>query len=110
LASFIFVNELRRNKMKGIYSFYWNYGRGGSVSSIFIATKEDVAKLIGKDVYFGEILGKHSEVYGNIKDEDIKLLTDNQEFIKQFEEILGENFSTGYNPFDYLSDDPEDDD
>jgi hypothetical protein len=93
--------------MKGLYSFFWDCGRMGEVSGTFIADSEEVAKAIGKSVYFGEILGKHSEVFGTLDEGDIELKTDNQEFITMFESILGENWSTGYNPLDYLPEDKE---
>jgi phenolic acid decarboxylase len=94
---------------KGIYKFSWDCGRGGDVESTFIATAEDVSKIQGKHVYFGEIAGKHSEVYGTIDDGDITLITDNPEFIAQYEVFMGADFSTGHNPFDYLDDVEEED-
>jgi hypothetical protein len=68
----------------------------------FIATKEQVAKLISSkiEVYFGEVLGKHSEIYGAIEKKDIKLLTDD---IKAVEIVEKYNLTNGYNPFDYTS-------
>lgn len=94
--------------MKGIYEFYWPYNRGGDVEGTFVATTEQVASIIGKDVYFGEIRGKHSEVSGRIEEGEITLVTDDQEFIAKFEQILGEDWSTGINPLEYY--DPEEDD
>ena len=92
--------------MKGIYEFYWDCGRQGDLSGIFVTNKASVAKLIGKEVYFGEVLGKHSEVYGTIKEKDIELKSDDQVFIAQFEAIMGENFESGTNPLGYY-DDPQ---
>ncbi len=87
--------------MKGIYEFYWDCGRSGDLEGIFIADSDAVAAIIGEEVCFGECLGKHSEVYGRIKEGDITLKTDDQDFIKIFEEIMGEGWGSGYNPFDY---------
>jgi hypothetical protein len=53
-------------------------------------------------VYFGEVLGKHSDVHGKIKSSEIRLITDNQEFI-QTAKKLGINLNSGYNPFDYYT-------
>jgi hypothetical protein len=89
--------------MKGIYKFYWDYGRQGEVKGIFIATKEEVANIIGKEVYFGEILGKHSEIYNTVDEEDIELITDDQAIIEVIEKIG--ILPTGYNPVDYYSED-----
>ena len=35
-----------------------------SFRCVFICTKQQIEDALGKEVYFGEILGKHSEVYG----------------------------------------------
>jgi len=88
--------------MKKLYSFYWDYGRMGGVEGLFIADESKVKKAIGKHVYFGEILGKHSEVDGKLESGDLEVKSDDQEFIKKFEEIMGKNFSSGHNPLDYL--------
>lgn len=81
--------------MKGIYKFYWDYGRNGEVSGVFVAEDTEVEEIIGNEVYFGEILGKHSEVYGTVTSEDITLISDNPEFVKMFKEHIG---TIGYNP------------
>lgn len=87
--------------MKGIYEFFWEYGRSGELSGTFVADSEDVANIQGKEVYFGEVLGKHSEVCGTINQDDITLKTDDQDFIARFEEIMGEGYVSGFNPLDY---------
>jgi hypothetical protein len=96
--------------MKAIYSFCWDYHRMGTVNSLFVAEQAEVEKAIGREVYFGEILGKHSEIYGTLKAEDVSVKTDDQEFIAKFESIFGKRFSTGHNPLDYLSDEDGDED
>jgi hypothetical protein len=94
--------------MKGIYEFYWDCGRSGDLQGIFVADSEDIAQIMGKEVYFGEVLGKHSEVRGMIEAKDIELKTDDQAFIAQFEAILGERFESGFNPLSYWE--PSEDD
>lgn len=44
---------------KVIARFEWDFGRGGDVEGLFVTTLEDIEKITGKYVYFGEILGKH---------------------------------------------------
>jgi hypothetical protein len=87
---------------KAIYRFSADCGRNGDLEGVFIATKEQVAKLISSkiEVYFGEVLGKHSEICGAIEKKDIKLLTDD---IKAVEIVEKYNLTNGYNPFDYTS-------
>lgn len=86
--------------MKKLYKFYVDAGRMGSISGIFVAKEEDVnKKLLGCNVYFGEILGKHSDVSVDIEPDMLTVLTDDQIFINKFEAL---DCSSGYNPFDYL--------
>lgn len=89
--------------MKAIYEFYWDCRRMGSVEGLFIAEKEDVKAAIGKEVRFGEILGKHSDVWGTLEEGECTVLTDDQEFIAKFEEIMGTGTISGYNPLEYIS-------
>lgn len=87
---------------KSIYKFSTDCGRSGSLEGVFTATKKQVDKLISSkiEVYFGEVLGKHSEVYGVIEKKDIKLVTDDTAAVEIFEKY---NFASGHNPFDYRS-------
>ena len=82
--------------MKKLYKFYWDCGRMGSLDGIFIADDKDVKKVIGKEVYFGEVLGKHSEIYGTLEEKDLKVITDDHDFIKKCEEYGIGNI--GFNP------------
>lgn len=70
---------------KCLYRYTQSFGRMGALEGIFSATEEQVAKMKGKELYLGEVLGKHSEVYGAINDETLELLTQDQEFIAQAE-------------------------
>ena len=81
-----------------LWSFYWDCGRQGKVEGLFKATKEEVENAIGKEVYFGEILGKHSEVYGTIEEGEIELVSDDPIEVMSATE-------SGYNPLEYLSED-----
>lgn len=78
-----------------LWRFYWDCGRQGEVEGIFKATKEEVDAAIGKEVYFGEILGKHSEVYGEIEEGEITLESDDPLTVMNAIE-------SGYNPLNYL--------
>lgn len=87
--------------MKKLYSFYWDCGRMGDLQGLFIAEESDIEKILGKEVYFGEVLGKHSEVYGTVDDNDIEVVSEDQEKIEWLENLLGSTVS-GYNPLDYF--------
>lgn len=86
---------------KHLWKFHWNCGRSGSVSGLFVATEEEVKEAIGKRVYFGEILGKHSEVYGLLEERDVTKVELDSETVEKVEKILGDTWS-GHNPLEYV--------
>ena len=87
-----FTNEYK----KCLWSFCWEYGGQGKIEGLFKATKEDIENAIGKNVYFGEVLGKNSEIYGVFEEMDITLVSDNPiEVINAYE--------NGYNPLNYIT-------
>lgn len=87
---------------KALYKFQLDCGRMGELEGLFISTQEKVDKLVESriEVYFGEVLGKHSEVYGSIDKDEIIFVSDNEEVIKVIED---NKLTMGYNPFDYTS-------
>ena len=87
--------------MKKLFKFYENCGRMGDLSGIFIAEQEDVDKLLGKEIWLGEVLGKHSGISVTIDADSITALTDDQDFIEKFEEF---GCASGIDLFDYLND------
>jgi hypothetical protein len=86
-------------KKRALWIFKWDVRRGGKVVGQFIATDEEVDTAIGSDVYFGEILGKHSEVRGTLDREDLRRVTDDEKFIRKCEEL---RLLVGYNPLKYI--------
>jgi len=86
---------------KYLYKFNWDCGRQGEVEGLFVATESEVEYAIGKEAYFGEILGKHSEVYGTIEEGEITKIDIDSNSVTQVAEHLGETWS-GYNPLHYI--------
>ena len=87
--------------VKKLYRFYKDVGRHGEIEGLFIATDEKVANTIGKTVYFGEILGKHSEVIVDLEVSHFSVITADQCVIQILQDKLGES-CIGYNPLDFL--------
>ncbi|WP_297639644.1 hypothetical protein [uncultured Clostridium sp.] len=87
--------------MKKLYKFYWDCGRQGEVEGVFIADETELENAIGENIYFGEILGKHSEVYGVLEKEDIEEIKVSKNTLEELEKILGNSIS-GYNPLGYV--------
>jgi hypothetical protein len=92
--------------MDAIYKMNFDCGRSGNLEGIFIAEESAVNALIvsGKEVYFGEVLGKHSEVCGPIEATDITMVTNDPAIVAVFDE---HKMQCGYNPFDYIGEDGE---
>lgn len=77
-----------------LWSFYWDC-EYGELCGLFKATREEVKSLTGKMAYFGEVLGKFTEVKGVIEETDILLISDDP-----LEVLL--SFECGYNPMDHV--------
>jgi len=93
---------------KAIFKLNVDCGRMGDLEGLFVAEKDHVEKLIndGIEVYFGEVLGKHSEICGAIEQKEITLVSDSVEAIQVIESL---GLESGYNPFDYTAINVEDD-
>lgn len=89
-----------------LWKFGWDCGRQGEIEGLFVATEDEVNNLIGKHVYFGEALGKHSEVSGTIEAGEIKKVEIDSELVEKVAMVLGNNWN-GYNPLSYCNDEDE---
>lgn len=85
-----------------LYKFYWDCGRDGDLEGLFLAKQEDVSGLINMHLHLGEVLGKHSEIYGLIKEEDISFVSDDSLLVSKLSEVFESTTISGYNPFDYV--------
>ena len=90
--------------MRKLYRFYLDLRRMGCVEGLFVEEESVVKESIGKMVYFGEILGKHSDVQGELEEKHLTVVSEDQDFITKLEELLGSNVS-GYNPLSYMDED-----
>ena len=74
----------------------------GDMSGLFICTKGDLETLNGREVYFGETLGKHSEVTTNDAYDYCEIVSEDQDLIHDLLTVFGSNNISGYNPLDYV--------
>jgi hypothetical protein len=75
-------------------------GRMGSLEGRFIlddAEQAELDALMGKEIYFGEVLGKHSEVIIKLEPAYIKVVTDNESFLNEAAR-LGISLAHGFDP------------
>lgn len=84
---------------KGLYKFDADCGRMGSLEGLFIGDADVIEWLIESklEVYFGEVLGKHSEVYFAMESDHFTLVTDDMTVISVMEKY---DIQTGFNPLD----------
>jgi len=95
--------------MRNLYSFFWDCGRMGSLDGLFVASPEEVEAAIGREAYFGEVLGKHSEITGTLSESDITLVSDDQDKVEWLVEVTGGNTTiSGFNPLEYIEEDYDD--
>lgn len=87
--------EIANECKECLWSFYWDCGRNGELEGLFKATKEEVQNAIGKTAYFGEVLGKHSDIYGTIEEREIQLVSDDPMKVISSTE-------SGFNPLNYI--------
>lgn len=100
---------MQTDNQQVLAKFFWDCGRSGEVSGVFICTKQQIADAVGKEVYFGEILGKHSEVYGTLDDGDIEILSDDPKVIEVLLGVFPDGEISGYNPLSYIQETDEED-
>jgi hypothetical protein len=86
---------------KAVYKYTEDFGRMGVLDGVFVEDVDFVEANTGREVYFGEVLGKHSEIVGTTNQENVTLVADSADFVFLFEQF---GLSSGYNPFDCIRD------
>lgn len=86
-----------------LWKFEWDCGRQGVLNGLFVATEQEAQELIGQQVNFGEVLGKHSEVYGDIEEGEIIKVDLDSKTVEKVTKIIGDSTWSGYNPLEYVS-------
>ena len=80
--------------------FNLDCGRNGNLVGTFATSEKVLNSLIGKEIYFGECLGKHSDVSSTMEENMFEVLCKDQDFIASAQEYG--LIPSGYNPIDYL--------
>ena len=96
------------NNTKGIYRFK-AWCRQGDLEGLFVATRSDIENLLnlGKDIEFGEVLGKYSDISFTVREEHITLISEESTHVDFFENFI---VDSGINPLLYIEDDYDEDD
>ncbi len=85
--------------MKKLYKFKWDC-RYAFLGGLFVSTQEQIDAAMGKSIWLGGKAGKHSEIYGDLEEGDLTVMSEDQKFIEEFERTVGEH---GFNPLKYIS-------
>jgi len=85
---------------KYVYKFDVDLGRGYEVEGLFVATPDEVDAAMGKTAQFGEICGKHSDMFVDLEASQFGAITSDPAIVAFVESTLGGG--TGYNPLDYV--------
>jgi len=88
--------------MRKLYKYELDCGRMGVVDGLFIADEDEVNEAMGKYVYFGEILGKHSDIGCDLQESQLTVKSDDPGFVERLEAVIGSETISGYNPLDNL--------
>lgn len=81
--------------MRYLVKMNLDFGRMGRIESLFSCTKEEYDSLNERYVYFGEVLGKHSDISCELSENDFEIVSTDQKFIDQFDKHIG---NVGLNP------------
>lgn len=79
--------------MVKLWMFKWDSDYS-FIGGLFKATDEEIENLIGKDIYLGEVDGKHSDVWGTVERDDISLVSADPTVVVAVPDF-------GYNPLEY---------
>ena len=85
---------------QNLYRFYKVCGRMGFIQGFFLASQVEIDDLMGKDIYFGEALGKHSSISCIMNSDTISLISSDPIFIDKAKECG--LIPNGHNPLNYL--------
>lgn len=88
--------------MIGLYKYSEYFGRMGALEGLFFASADEIAQYRNTEIHFGEVLGKHSDIVGEMNDETLQLITDDPDVVALLRPF---GISTGVNPFDYIAED-----
>jgi hypothetical protein len=86
--------------VEGLYQWSASFGRMGDLSGIVITTPKELKIRAGADVYFGEVLGKHSNVWYEFDPSDFRLITNKPHEMDALKQLP--NLLSGYDPIEAL--------
>lgn len=83
--------------MQNIYRLCFVATNFVKVEGIFVSSPEDIQSLVGEKLNFSGALEEDIDAHGIFTTDHFKLVTDDQEFVKKFQQY---NLESGYSPWD----------
>lgn len=80
-----------------LYQYYKDYGRMGAIEGLLILTDEQVEKYKNAELWWDELLGKHSEGYFDFSDKTLTVIDIPEDVVNILYDKLGSVLS---GPFD----------
>jgi hypothetical protein len=90
---------------QAIYRFFQNYGRHGDIEGKFVATPDEVAAALGREVHFEEPWGKHSGADTTLSAEQFTVVSSDPADVAAFVRL---KMWSGENPLAILADEDMD--
>lgn len=84
-----------------LWRFCVDLERHGELDGIFFATQEEIDGVVGSRIYFGEVLGKHSEVIVDVRREDFEAYELSEATVAELQRVVSSRTLSGFNPLSY---------
>lgn len=81
-----------------LYRFLWENYKDGNIECLFLAEQAEVDALIGKQVAFGDVLGRNSDVGGVIEENDFTLIPLSENTLQELLIAFPDKILSGYFP------------
>ena len=91
-----------------LYYYKVDRGRSGVVEGLFVASPEELDKIVKHTIHFGEVLGKHSEVSVDFTLDDFQVVSHDPVLVNKLRKAFSKkkasrpNSLVGHNPLDYM--------
>lgn len=86
---------------KKLYRFDVDFGRMGELEGIFFAHEEDLKALVGKEIYLGDVLGRHSDIDITFNMNMVTLVDMDDSVNRIVRDAVGSDTLSGINPLEY---------
>lgn len=84
-----------------LVKYFEDFGYG-VLEGLFLCEYSELVKLQDRDIYFGEALGKHSDVVSSDTYDRCEIVSQSFHLIYMLQSVFSDNTISGVNPLEYL--------